>query len=58
MCVDAKSSVFADAKVWIAIQPVVTTLQMGSYSKLDSNLYGIPYGNHIEDRPVYLVYYR
>jgi len=36
----------------------VTTLQIGSYSGLDSSLYGIPSGNHIEDRPVYLVYYR
>jgi len=35
----------------------VTTLQMGSYSGLDSSPYGILYGNHIEDRPVYLVYY-
>jgi len=36
----------------------VTTLQTGSYSGLDSSPYGIPSGNHIEDRPVYLVYYR
>jgi len=36
----------------------VTTLQIGSYSGLDSSPYGIPSGNHIEDRPVYLVYYR
>jgi len=39
-------------------QLVVTTLQIGSYSGLDSSPYGIPSGNHIEDRPVYLVYYR
>ena len=38
--------------------PGVTTLQTGSYSGLDSSPYGIPSGNHIEDRPVYLVYYR
>ena len=37
---------------------VVTTLQIGSYSGLDSSPYGIPTGNHIEDRPVYLVYYQ
>jgi len=37
---------------------IVTTLQIGSYSGLDSSPYGIPSGNHIEDRPVYLVYYR
>jgi len=37
---------------------IVTTLQIGSYSGLDSSQYGIPSGNHIEDRPVYLVYYR
>jgi len=37
---------------------LVTTLQIGSYSGLDSSPYGIPSGNHIEDRPVYLVYYR
>jgi len=36
----------------------VTTLRIGSYSGLDSSPYGIPSGNHIEDRPVYLVYYR
>jgi len=36
----------------------VTTLQIGSYSELHSSPYGIPSGNHIEDRPVYLVYYR
>jgi len=36
----------------------VTTLQIGSYSGLDSSPYGIPSGNRIEDRPVYLVYYR
>ena len=36
----------------------VTTLQIGSYSGLDSSPYGIPSSNHIEDRPVYLVYYR
>ena len=36
----------------------VTTLQIGSYSGLDSSPYGIPSGNHIEDRPVYVVYYR
>ena len=36
----------------------VMTLQIGSYSGLDSSPYGIPSGNHIEDRPVYLVYYR
>ena len=36
----------------------VTTLQIGSYSGLDSSPYGIPSGNHVEDRPVYLVYYR
>ena len=36
----------------------VTTLQIGSYSGLGSSPYGIPSGNHIEDRPVYLVYYR
>jgi len=36
----------------------VTTLQIGSYSGLDASPYGIPSGNHIEDRPVYLVYYR
>jgi len=36
----------------------VTTLQIGSYSGLDSSPYGIPSGKHIEDRPVYLVYYR
>jgi len=35
----------------------VTTLQIDSYSGLDSSPYGIPSGNHIEDRPVYLVYY-
>ena len=34
------------------------TLQIGSYSGLDSSPYGIPSGNYIEDRPVYLVYYR
>jgi len=34
----------------------VTTLQIGSYSGLDSSPYGIPRGNQIEDRPVYLVY--
>ena len=38
--------------------PLVTILQIGSYSGLDSSPYGIPSGNHIEDRPVYLVYYR
>jgi len=38
--------------------PSVTTLQIGSYSGLDSSPYGIPNGNHIEDWPVYLVYYR
>ena len=36
----------------------VTTLQIGSYSGLDSSPYGIPSGDHIKDRPVYLVYYR
>ena len=36
----------------------VTTLQIGSYSGLDSRPYGIPSSNHIEDRPVYLVNYR
>jgi len=36
----------------------VTTLRIGSYSGLNSSPYGIPSGNHIEDRPVYLVYYR
>jgi len=36
----------------------VTTLQIGSYSGLDSSRYGIPSGDHIEDRPVYLVYHR
>jgi len=36
----------------------VTTLQIGSYSGLDSSPYGILSGNHIEDRPVYLVNYR
>ena len=36
----------------------VTTLQIGSYRGLDSSPYGIRSGNHIEDRPVYLVYYR
>jgi len=36
----------------------VRTLQIGSYSGLNSSPYGIPSGNHIEDRPVYLVYYR
>jgi len=36
----------------------VTTLQIGSYSGLDSSPYGIPSGNHIQDQPVYLVYYR
>jgi len=36
----------------------VTTLQTGSYSGLESSPYGIPSGNYIEDRPVYLVYYR
>jgi len=35
----------------------VTTLQIGSYSGLDSSPYGILCGNHMEDRPVYLVYY-
>ena len=39
-------------------QEPVTTLQIGSYSGLDSSPYRIPSGNHIEDRPVYLVYYR
>jgi len=39
-------------------EKAVTTLQIGSYSGLDSSPYGIPSGNHIEDRPVYLVYYR
>jgi len=38
-------------------QAVVTTLQIGSYSGLDSSPYRIPSGNHIENRPVYLVYY-
>ena len=38
--------------------PGVRTLEIGSYSGLDSRPYGIPSGNHIEDRPVYLVYYR
>ena len=36
----------------------VITLQIGSYSGLDSSSYGIPRGNQIEARPVYLVYYR
>jgi len=40
------------------VSTFVTTLQIGSYSGLDSSPYGIPSGNHIEDRPVYLVYYR
>ena len=35
----------------------VTILQIGSYSGLDSSPYGIPSGNHIEHRPVPLVYY-
>ena len=35
----------------------VTTLQLGSYSGLDSSPYDIPRGNQIENRPVYLVYY-
>ena len=42
----------------ILYSDIVTTLQIGSYSGLDSSPYGIPSGNHIEDRPVYLVYYR
>ena len=42
----------------LSLSPPVTTLQIGSYSGLDSSPYGIPSGNHIEDRPVYLVYYR
>jgi len=36
----------------------VTTLQIGSDSGLDSSPYGIPRGNQIEDRPVYIVYNR
>jgi len=40
------------------VKEYVTTLQIGSYSGLDSSPYGIPSGNHIEDRPVYLVYYQ
>jgi len=36
----------------------VTTLQIGSYGGLDSSPYGIPSGNPIHDKPVYLVYYR
>ena len=31
---------------------------VGSYSGLDSSPYGIPRGNQIEARPLYLVYYR
>jgi len=46
---------FADV---IPPRSCVTTLQIGSYSVLGSSPYGIPYGNHIEDGPVYLVYYR
>jgi len=41
-----------------SIEVIVTTLPIGSYSGLDSSPYGIPSGNHIENRPVYLVYYR
>jgi len=33
----------------------VMTLEIGSYSGLDSSPYGIPRGNQIEGRPVYLV---
>ena len=52
-----------DVRTWLLLNsvledPFVTTLQIGSYSGLDSSPYGIPSGNHIEDRPVYLVYYR
>jgi len=36
----------------------VTTLQIGSYSVLDTSPYGILRGNQIEDRQVYLAYYR
>ena len=36
---------------------IVITLQIGSYSRLDSSLYGIPRGNQSETRQVYLVYY-
>jgi len=36
----------------------VMTLQIRSYSSLDSSPYGIPRSNQIEARPVYLVYYR
>jgi len=34
------------------------TLQIGSYSGLDSSPYGIPKSNEIEDKPVCLVYYQ
>jgi len=44
-------------KTHLPHKPGVTTLQIGSYSGLDSSPYGIPSRNHIEDRPVYLVYY-
>ena len=33
----------------------VTTRQIGSYSGLDSSPYGIPSGNQIENRAVYIV---
>jgi len=46
---------------WMGLRllpPIVTTLQIGSYSGLDSSPYGIPSGTHIEDRPGYIVYYQ
>ena len=45
-------------EILLTVSATVTTLQIGSYSGLDSSPYGIPSGNHIEDRPVYLVYCR